>query len=83
MVASDATQSGAMPMFPPPVNPSDLGRGPLVIGLTWTFSGLALIVVFVLFWIRIAVIKALKVEDWLILVAAVSTLLQHISFVKF
>jgi hypothetical protein len=73
MPPSNATQSAAMPMFPPPVNPSDLGRGPLVMGVTWTFSGLALIVVFVRFWVRVTVSKKLSVEDWLMLVAAVST----------
>jgi len=58
-----------MSTFPPPVNPSDLGRGPLVIGLTWTFTSLALIVVGLRFWVRISVTKKLHVEDWLMFVA--------------
>lgn len=55
--------------LPPPIHPEDPGRGPLVMGVTWTFSGLALIAVGVRFWVRIAVIKQLKIEDWLMLLA--------------
>lgn len=58
-------------MFPDPVNPDDLGRGPVVIGVTWTFNALALIVVAIRFWVRIAVTKVLAVEDWLMLAAVV------------
>lgn len=60
-----------MPVFPPPVNPDDPGRGPLVMGLMWTWSALALIVVAFRFWVRIAVTKLLAVEDWLMLAAVV------------
>lgn len=55
--------------LPPPIHPEDLGRGPLVMGVTWSFSGLALIAVGVRFWVRIAVTKQLKIEDWLMLLA--------------
>ncbi|KAH7384631.1 hypothetical protein BKA66DRAFT_81944 [Pyrenochaeta sp. MPI-SDFR-AT-0127] len=55
--------------FPPPVNPSDPGRGPLVMGVTWTFSSLALVIVGMRFWVRIAVTKKISIEDWLMLLA--------------
>ena len=54
------------------VNPSDSSRASLVIGLTWTLSGLACIIVGARFWVRIVVIKKVMVEDWLMVVAAVS-----------
>lgn len=57
--------------FPPPVNPGDLGRGPLVMGVTWTFSALAIIMVLVRFALRIGVTKRLHIEDWLMLVAVI------------
>lgn len=66
-------------MFPDPVNPDDPGRGPLVMGLTWTFSSLALIVVIVRFWVRVAVTKILTVEDWLMLAAVVGFSLSFTS----
>ncbi|KAH7087024.1 hypothetical protein FB567DRAFT_57350 [Paraphoma chrysanthemicola] len=56
-------------VLPPPVNPEDLGRGPLVMGVTWSFSGLALIAVAMRFWVRVAVTKQVKIEDWLMLLA--------------
>lgn len=71
MTDSNNPQSHGMPMFPDPVNPNDLGRGPVVMGVTWTFNALALIVVATRFWIRIAVTKVLGVEDWLMLAAVV------------
>ena len=72
-----------MPTLPPPVNPSDLGHGPLVMGLTWTFSSLALIVVGVRFWVRIVVTKKLNVEDWLMLFAVVCASLRAIVLEEF
>lgn len=66
--------------LPPPIHPEDLGRGPLVMGVTWSFSGLALIAVGVRFWVRIAVTKQLKIEDWLMLLAVVGTSLEYDLF---
>ncbi|KAI5920335.1 hypothetical protein F4810DRAFT_441794 [Camillea tinctor] len=68
------SQSTGMPMLPPPVNPSDRGRGPLIMGLTWTFSSLCVIIVAVRFWVRIAVTKLVSVEDWLMLTAVILNL---------
>jgi hypothetical protein len=69
----------SVPALPPPINPEDLGRGPLVMGVAWSFSGLALITVGMRFWVRIAVTKQLKIEDWLMLLAVVDTSLFHDS----
>lgn len=79
MADSNDTQSPGISMFPDPVNPDDPGRGPLVMGLTWTFSSLALIVVIVRFWVRVAVTKILTVEDWLMLAAVVGFSLSFTS----
>ncbi|KAI0173478.1 hypothetical protein GGR52DRAFT_543196 [Hypoxylon sp. FL1284] len=57
-----------------PVNPDDLGRGPMVMGVTWTFSILSIIVVAVRFWVRITVANILSVEDWLMLFAGMLNL---------
>ncbi|KAJ4371316.1 hypothetical protein N0V83_004533 [Neocucurbitaria cava] len=55
--------------LPPPIHPEDPGRGPLVMGVTWSFSVLALITVGMRFWVRIVVTKQVKIEDWLMLLA--------------
>ncbi|EPE28202.1 integral membrane protein [Glarea lozoyensis ATCC 20868] len=59
-------------MSTPPhaVDPNDLGHGPLVMGVTWTFCTVAIIAVSVRFWVRVSVTKKLYVEDWLMLLAA-------------
>jgi hypothetical protein len=62
----------------PPINQSDPGRGSLIMGLTWTFSSLACIIVYARLRVRIIVTKKLMVEDWLMMVAAVSRPLQHL-----
>jgi hypothetical protein len=62
-----------------PIHPEDLGRGALVVGVSWSLSSLALIVVGIRFWLRIAVTNQLKIEDWLMLLAVVSTSVQHES----
>ncbi|RYP50587.1 hypothetical protein DL768_003932 [Monosporascus sp. mg162] len=75
MADSNDPKLAGIPMFPPPVNPSDPGRGPLIMGLTWSFSSLCLIVVGVRFWVRITVTKLLSVEDWLMLAAGILNLI--------
>jgi hypothetical protein len=75
LVAMDA-------IFPPPAKPSDLGRGPLMIGIIWTFSALAIIITGVRIWLRISVLETkLLIEDWLILLASVSMLLEYYEIV--
>lgn len=63
----------SMPALSPPIHPEDLGRGPLVMGVTWSLSGLAIIIVAMRFWVRIAVTQGTKLEDWLMLVVVVGT----------
>ncbi|KAI2603719.1 hypothetical protein GGR54DRAFT_622476 [Hypoxylon sp. NC1633] len=55
-------------------NPNDLGRGPMIMGVTWAFSGLSIIVVAVRFWVRITVANILSLEDWLMLLAGILNL---------
>jgi hypothetical protein len=54
----------------PPVNPNDLGRGPLVIGVLWALTSLAVLVVAARLYLR-KVIGALGWDDFLILIAMV------------
>ncbi|KAI0410561.1 hypothetical protein F5X98DRAFT_385388 [Xylaria grammica] len=60
--------------LPPPVNPSDPGIGPLIMGLTWTFTSLSLIVIGLRFWIRLSLAEMLSLEDWLMLAAGLINL---------
>jgi beta-lactamase regulating signal transducer with metallopeptidase domain len=64
------------PVFPPPVNPDDPGRGPMVIGITWTFSGLAVITTILRLYVRKRIGKYWSADDWLMLGAMVS-LIPH------
>ncbi|KUJ18478.1 uncharacterized protein LY89DRAFT_780548 [Mollisia scopiformis] len=57
--------------FPPAVNPDDPGRGPMIVGLTWTFTSLAVIAVALRFYVRKFVTRALGWDDWLMLFAVV------------
>ena len=49
--------------FPPPVNPDDPGIGPLMIGIMWTFTSLAMITIALRFYVRIAILKQLGLDD--------------------
>ncbi|KAI9691906.1 MAG: hypothetical protein M1822_007979 [Bathelium mastoideum] len=64
-------------MFPPPQNPNDLGRGPMVMGLTWTFTGLAVITTLLRLYVRKRISPRLIVEDWLMLVAMIFQLIAQ------
>ncbi|KAI5920339.1 hypothetical protein F4810DRAFT_441963 [Camillea tinctor] len=55
----------------PPVNPDDLGRGPMVMGITWTFTILSIVVVGLRFYVRLKIFKFYSIEDWLMLAALV------------
>ncbi|GAW24166.1 hypothetical protein ANO14919_137470 [Xylariales sp. No.14919] len=70
--------------LPPPVNPSDPGIGPLIMGLTWTFTSLSLIVIGLRFWIRLSLAEMLSLEDWLMLAAGLINLIcQAFNTVSF
>lgn len=58
-------------VFPPPVNPNDLGRGPLVVGMCWTFTSLCIIVIALRFYVRRR-IHVIGWDDWIMLAAVVS-----------
>ncbi|GAB1314338.1 hypothetical protein MFIFM68171_04548 [Madurella fahalii] len=64
--------------FPPPVNPNDLGRGPMVMGITWTFTGLAVITTGLRLYVRKHVGPRLASDDWLMLFAASFQLVNQI-----
>ncbi len=62
------------PAFPPPVNPDDLGHGPLIVGITWAATGIAIIAVALRFYVRKALVRVIDWDDWIMLVALVSFL---------
>lgn len=55
------------------VDYNDLGRGPLIMGLTWTFAGLAILAVMLRFYVRTKLGNGIILEDWLMLAAMVSS----------
>ncbi|KAJ8062111.1 hypothetical protein OCU04_008672 [Sclerotinia nivalis] len=57
--------------FPPPVNPDDLGRGPMIIGLTWAFTGLAVIAVSLRLHIRKNITHVVGWDDWFMLASVI------------
>ncbi|KJZ69768.1 hypothetical protein HIM_10851 [Hirsutella minnesotensis 3608] len=57
------------PVFPPPQNPHDLGRGPLIVGMTWTFTGLAVIFTMLRVFCRNNKSRWLSSDDWLMFLA--------------
>ncbi|KAI1122760.1 hypothetical protein F5Y10DRAFT_286860 [Nemania abortiva] len=69
-----------IPLFPPLRNPNDLGRGLLVIGLTWTFTGLAIITTLLRMYVRRRLLKQLAPEDWLMFFVMVSQVINQ-SFI--
>ncbi|KAI2621139.1 hypothetical protein GGR54DRAFT_90052 [Hypoxylon sp. NC1633] len=55
-----------------PVNPDDLGIGPMIMGLTWTFAGLVMTAVGLRFYVRRKQNQSWGWwEDWLMLVAMI------------
>ncbi|KAK7990066.1 hypothetical protein PG989_010381 [Apiospora arundinis] len=67
-----------MPVFPPPRNPNDLGRGPMLMGLTWTFTGLAVLTTLLRFYVRKRIGPHFAVDDWLMAAAAAFQLAAQI-----
>jgi hypothetical protein len=55
------------------VNSNDLGRGPMIAGLTWAFTSICILVVAARFYVRKRIVAShsVGVEDWLMLVAVV------------
>ncbi|KAI2464677.1 hypothetical protein F4781DRAFT_58038 [Annulohypoxylon bovei var. microspora] len=65
-------------VFPPPINPNDPGRGPLVIGVTWTFTGLAIITTLLRLYVRKHIGPRLATDDWLMVIAMIFQLVAQI-----
>lgn len=63
--------SSGTPSFAPAENPDAPGRGPLIMGLTWTMTSLTIIVLTVRFYVR-SKARLLAAEDWTIIIAGVS-----------
>lgn len=57
--------------FPPPVDADDLGLGPTIMGVLWTFTAIASMVVFLRFVVRRKLGVGWGWDDYLMLIAVV------------
>ncbi|KAH7320606.1 hypothetical protein B0I35DRAFT_468130 [Stachybotrys elegans] len=57
--------------FPPPIDRDNPGRGPMVVGVTWVFTAMAIIVVGLRFMIRKQRRVPWSWDDWIMLAATV------------
>ncbi|KAF4633296.1 hypothetical protein G7Y89_g4834 [Cudoniella acicularis] len=64
-------------IFPAPVFPDDPGRGPMIIGLTWAFTGLAVITVALRLYVRKTITRISGLDDWIMLVAVILQVLNQ------
>ncbi|KAK3329997.1 hypothetical protein B0H66DRAFT_611191 [Apodospora peruviana] len=55
--------------FPPARNPDDLGRGPVIIGFTWTFTLLAVMAATLRLYVRRKKAPGPSSDDWIMFVA--------------
>ena len=62
--------------FPPPIDQGNLGRGPMIMGLTWTFTALAAIAATIRLIVRQKVHKHCGLDDWIMFLAAVRSYLS-------
>ncbi|KAH8892947.1 hypothetical protein GQ53DRAFT_645846 [Thozetella sp. PMI_491] len=63
--------SGTTFQFPPPANPSDPGRGPLIMAIIWTFTPLAALAVGARLYVRKAVTQIITWDDWVMVIALI------------
>ncbi|KAI0893749.1 hypothetical protein F4806DRAFT_504126 [Annulohypoxylon nitens] len=63
--------------IPPPRNPDDLGLGPVVMGITWTFTALASISTTLRLYTRKRISPHLAIEDWLMAIAMLVQILAE------
>ncbi|KAK8087644.1 hypothetical protein PG997_002605 [Apiospora hydei] len=70
----------ALPAVPLPPNPSEPGRGPVIMGLTWTFAGLAIIATALRVYVRKTVANGISWDDWLMCIAVCFNIVSQ-SFV--
>lgn len=59
-----------MPPPPTPENPNGPGRGPFILGFTWTMTSLALIAIGIRLYVR-SKARLMASEDWTMLLAGV------------
>lgn len=48
--------------------------GPVIMGVTWAFTALSMIVIALRFYVRTKITQDLKAHDWIMLIALVSFL---------
>ncbi|KAM4056181.1 integral membrane protein [Hirsutella rhossiliensis] len=61
--------AGGPPAFPPPEHPEDPGRGPMILGTTWTLTFLCIVFISARLLVRVKVIRAVSADDWFMLAA--------------
>ncbi|KAL2756631.1 hypothetical protein ACRALDRAFT_1075523 [Sodiomyces alcalophilus JCM 7366] len=58
-----------MPQFPDPIDPDAPGRGPLIMGVTWTMTILCVLIVSARLYVRATVARKVSSDDWFMLAA--------------
>ncbi|RYP66870.1 hypothetical protein DL769_005902 [Monosporascus sp. CRB-8-3] len=66
--------------FPAPIDPEDPGRGPVVMGLNWSFTILAVVAVALRFYVRKKMPGYWTWDDWLMFVAVVCQVVGECLF---
>ncbi|TRX91997.1 hypothetical protein FHL15_007094 [Xylaria flabelliformis] len=56
-------------MDSPPADPGDLGRQPIIMGLTWALTSLCVVIVAARVYVRARILHGLLSDDWLMLIA--------------
>jgi hypothetical protein len=65
------------PMFPPPFNPTDLGRGPMIMGITWTLTTLCILTVGLRMSSRRKAAGGVAIDDWLMFATLILDLVSQ------
>ncbi|RYP58492.1 hypothetical protein DL769_008935 [Monosporascus sp. CRB-8-3] len=68
--------------FPPPRNPDDLGRGPMIMGIVWMLTVFCVCMISARFYVRIVIIRALGSDDWLMLIAGILQIVSSACLTK-
>ncbi|ROT39594.1 hypothetical protein SODALDRAFT_331707 [Sodiomyces alkalinus F11] len=69
--APDPFEMPGMPQFPDPIDPDAPGRGPLIMGVTWTMTILCILIISARFYVRATVARKVSSDDWFMLAAVV------------
>lgn len=51
---------------------ADLGHGPLIMGIVWAFTAVAIAAVGLRFYLRVKLLNLVGLDDWIMLLALVS-----------